>query len=99
MESLHCIVLITFGLSMSLTCFGTGCVHFGFQYMHTIKVITLYCKECPCFFAFFFKQKTAYEISLGLVGSEMCIRDRISTMQCKLSTKEGPPHQGRFELR
>ncbi len=24
---------------------------------------------------FFFKQKTAYEISLGLVGSEMCIRD------------------------
>ena len=25
----------------------------------------------------FFKQKTAYEISLGLVGSEMCIRDRI----------------------
>ena len=27
----------------------------------------------------FFKQKTAYEISEGLVGSEMCIRDRIST--------------------
>ena len=27
-------------------------------------------------FFFFFKQKTAYEISLGLVGSEMCIRDR-----------------------
>ncbi len=25
---------------------------------------------------FFFKQKTAYEFSLGLVGSEMCIRDR-----------------------
>ena len=25
----------------------------------------------------FFKQKTAYEISEGLVGSEMCIRDRI----------------------
>ncbi len=25
---------------------------------------------------FFFKQKTAYEISLGLVCSEMCIRDR-----------------------
>ena len=25
---------------------------------------------------FFFKQKTAYEVSLGLVGSEMCIRDR-----------------------
>jgi len=31
-----------------------------------LKILTL----------FFFKQKTAYEISLGLVGSEMCIRDR-----------------------
>src|SRR5660398_23134 len=28
------------------------------------------------FFFFFFKQKTAYEIRLSLVGSEMCIRDR-----------------------
>src|SRR5660398_11312 len=28
-----------------------------------------------CFFVFFFKQKTAYEIRLSLVGSEMCIRD------------------------
>ena len=27
-------------------------------------------------FFFFFKQKTAYEILSGLVGSEMCIRDR-----------------------
>ena len=26
---------------------------------------------------FFFKQKTAYEILSGLVGSEMCIRDRL----------------------
>ncbi len=25
---------------------------------------------------FFFKQKTAYELLIGLVGSEMCIRDR-----------------------
>ena len=31
------------------------------------------------FLFFFFKQKTAYEISLGLVGSEMCIRDRTYT--------------------
>eukprot|EP00831_Metopus_contortus_P000518 TRINITY_DN10195_c0_g1_i2.p2 TRINITY_DN10195_c0_g1~~TRINITY_DN10195_c0_g1_i2.p2 ORF type:complete len:145 (-),score=54.38 TRINITY_DN10195_c0_g1_i2:23-457(-) len=30
-----------------------------------------------CFF--FFKQKTAYEMQRGLVGSEMCIRDRVST--------------------
>jgi len=28
------------------------------------------------FYIFFFKQKTAYEIRLSLVGSEMCIRDR-----------------------
>src|SRR5665809_71898 len=27
-------------------------------------------------FFFFFKKKTAYEIRLSLVGSEMCIRDR-----------------------
>jgi len=27
---------------------------------------------------FFFKQKTAYEIRLSLVGSEMCIRDRVT---------------------
>eukprot|EP00831_Metopus_contortus_P082660 TRINITY_DN8988_c0_g1_i3.p1 TRINITY_DN8988_c0_g1~~TRINITY_DN8988_c0_g1_i3.p1 ORF type:complete len:120 (+),score=49.94 TRINITY_DN8988_c0_g1_i3:63-422(+) len=31
------------------------------------------------FFFFFFKQKTAYEMQRGLVGSEMCIRDRVST--------------------
>ena len=30
---------------------------------------------------FFFKQKTAYEIQYGLVGSEMCIRDRDGTVQ------------------
>src|SRR5660397_90256 len=29
-----------------------------------------------CFVFFFFKQKTAYEIRLSLVGSEMCIRDQ-----------------------
>ena len=28
-------------------------------------------------FFFFFKQKTAYEIGVRLVGSEMCIRDRM----------------------
>mgnify|MGYP007068840916 CR=1 FL=1 len=29
---------------------------------------------------FFFKQKTAYEMLRSLVGSEMCIRDRIRTV-------------------
>ena len=32
-------------------------------------------KQC----VFFFKQKTAYEVPLRLVGSEMCIRDRSSS--------------------
>ena len=31
---------------------------------------------------FFFKQKTAYEIMPSLVGSEMCIRDRLWSDQC-----------------
>ncbi len=31
---------------------------------------------CVCFF--FFKQKTAYEIRLSLVGSEMCIETDIN---------------------
>ena len=30
---------------------------------------------------FFFKQKTAYEIGVRLVGSEMCIRDRSAMEQ------------------
>ncbi len=34
---------------------------------------------------FFFKQKTAYEISACLVGSEMCIRDRTT----RVSNKQG----------
>ncbi len=34
---------------------------------------------------FFFKQKTAYEMSASLVGSEMCIRDRMTT---RVSTQE-----------
>src|SRR5665647_2824162 len=33
------------------------------------------------FFFFFFKQKTAYEIGVRLVGSEMCIRDRAQAIQ------------------
>ena len=30
---------------------------------------------------FFFKQKTAYEMLRSLVGSEMCIRDRLGIEQ------------------
>ena len=36
--------------------------------------------DLPFSVFFFFKQKTAYEIPLRLVGSEMCIRDRGRTM-------------------
>ena len=32
---------------------------------------------------FFFKQKTAYEIRLSLVGSEMCIRDSLKESEEK----------------
>ena len=35
---------------------------------------------------FFFKQKTAYEIASCLVGSEMCIRDRMSMVQSNKDT-------------
>eukprot|EP01015_Nassula_variabilis_P022033 TRINITY_DN399_c0_g1_i12.p2 TRINITY_DN399_c0_g1~~TRINITY_DN399_c0_g1_i12.p2 ORF type:complete len:184 (-),score=68.57 TRINITY_DN399_c0_g1_i12:168-719(-) len=35
--------------------------------------------ESLLLFFFFFKQKTAYEMLRSLVGSEMCIRDRIQT--------------------
>ena len=36
-----------------------------------------------CSEIFFFKQKTAYEIGVRLVGSEMCIRDRFRTEAVK----------------
>eukprot|EP00831_Metopus_contortus_P020233 TRINITY_DN18893_c0_g1_i3.p1 TRINITY_DN18893_c0_g1~~TRINITY_DN18893_c0_g1_i3.p1 ORF type:complete len:180 (-),score=45.85 TRINITY_DN18893_c0_g1_i3:169-708(-) len=39
----------------------------------------IYLEQIVIFFFFFFKQKTAYEMQRGLVGSEMCIRDRVST--------------------
>eukprot|EP00831_Metopus_contortus_P004567 TRINITY_DN11698_c0_g1_i2.p1 TRINITY_DN11698_c0_g1~~TRINITY_DN11698_c0_g1_i2.p1 ORF type:complete len:160 (+),score=37.99 TRINITY_DN11698_c0_g1_i2:52-531(+) len=41
------------------------------------------------FFFFFFKQKTAYEMQRGLVGSEMCIRDsvQILSVQSDVSIK------------
>ena len=35
-----------------------------------------------CVFFFFFKTKTAYEMLRSLVGSEMCIRDRLIIDDC-----------------
>eukprot|EP00831_Metopus_contortus_P061572 TRINITY_DN5344_c0_g1_i2.p2 TRINITY_DN5344_c0_g1~~TRINITY_DN5344_c0_g1_i2.p2 ORF type:complete len:183 (-),score=23.39 TRINITY_DN5344_c0_g1_i2:280-828(-) len=46
-------------------------------------------------FFFFFKQKTAYEMQRGLVGSEMCIRDRIHNNAGKFLEIQSPavvPH-------
>ena len=40
------------------------------------SVLLCVCVLCVVCFFVFFKQKTAYEIQYGLVGSEMCIRDR-----------------------
>ena len=43
-----------------------------------------------CFF--FFKQKTAYEILSGLVGSEMCIRDSLGVLrECGKATAVSVP--------
>ena len=39
---------------------------------------------CLCFF---FKQKTANEIEYGLVGSEMCIRDRAQIAKEKMKAR------------
>ena len=40
---------------------------------------------------FFFKQKTAYEIRLSLVGSEMCIRDSSGEAPSSLRGQSGAP--------
>ena len=54
------------------------------------------------FLFFFFKQKTAYEISLGLVGSEMCIRDRQRTIDSLIEKVESmlanPEHPWRQDI-
>src|SRR5678810_1388383 len=49
-----------------------------------------------CYFGlfFFFKQKTAYEFSACLVGSEMCIRDRILYMSTCDAAQVYPPGPG-----
>ena len=48
---------------------GASFIMMGNELSDHLKVLSV------CF-VFFFKQKTAYEIRLSLVGSEMCIRDR-----------------------
>src|SRR5674536_368457 len=50
-----------------------------------------------CFF--FFKQKTAYEMLRSLVGSEMCIRDRLSGDYNPLHINEEYAKQTQFGSR
>ena len=46
----------------------------------------------------FFKQKTAYEIRLSLVGSEMCIRDSLDTQGLHSLLLEGRIGSGLNDL-
>eukprot|EP00825_Cyclidium_porcatum_P051318 TRINITY_DN9408_c0_g1_i2.p6 TRINITY_DN9408_c0_g1~~TRINITY_DN9408_c0_g1_i2.p6 ORF type:complete len:125 (-),score=7.91 TRINITY_DN9408_c0_g1_i2:1813-2187(-) len=46
-----------------------------------------------CFFFFFFKQKTAYEIMPSLVGSEMCIRDRVGCANYRFPMPASTSHR------
>ena len=39
---------------------------------------------------FFFKQKAAYEIKYGLVGSEMCMRDGCRATACATARAPAP---------
>eukprot|EP00831_Metopus_contortus_P046350 TRINITY_DN37229_c0_g1_i1.p1 TRINITY_DN37229_c0_g1~~TRINITY_DN37229_c0_g1_i1.p1 ORF type:complete len:246 (+),score=68.89 TRINITY_DN37229_c0_g1_i1:8-745(+) len=48
------------------------------QYYLVIEQCVSDVRLCMMWFFFFFKQKTAYEMQRGLVGSEMCIRDSIN---------------------
>ena len=57
-----CLVCLVCGLCWCCSSFWSVC--FLFVFPHVVQF-------------FFFKQKTAYEIQYGLVGSEMCIRDRV----------------------
>ena len=49
---------------------------FMFTILLFYMYVGLFVPRLLCFLFFFFKQKTAYDIRLSLVGSEMCIRDR-----------------------
>ena len=53
-----------------------------FEIIRIAKFISLWTEIVKVsILSFFFKQKTAYEIRLSLVGSEMCIRDSWNTWE------------------
>src|SRR5659263_705614 len=51
------------------------------MFIQSILSCVLFGLCCSSFAFFFFKQKTAYDIMPSLVGSEMCIRDRLYLFQ------------------
>jgi len=57
----------------------------------------MFCALFSGVFFFFFKQKTAYEISACLVGSEMCIRDRSTEGLPAEAYDIGLHHHERFD--
>ena len=59
-------------------CLGVLRVFLFSFFPSSIFLLLLVSRLFACFF--FFKQKTAYEILSGLVGSEMCIRDSIKSL-------------------
>ena len=62
--------------------------HIAFFFKNKVPILfigdTLFSAGCGRIFEGTFKQKTAYEIRLSLVGSEMCIRDRVEKGQDQL---------------
>ena len=62
-------------MSLSALIFFAGFYYSAMPWLFSVSLFFLF--FCFSFLMFFFfKQKTAYEISACLVGSEMCIRDR-----------------------
>ena len=47
---------------------------------------------------FFFEQKAAYEVRLGLVGSGVCIRDRLNAVRDTIVAPEGTVHSTEVAL-
>src|SRR5660398_325082 len=55
------------------------------MFLYVISFCGRFLPSCLlCLLFFFFKQKTAYEIRLSLVGSEMCIRDRTRVVSAQV---------------